>query len=55
MREYYNGYKFRTTEDDGVYNTNMCLDYLQRLLMKRSLQLVDPNNELSESVLMVPL
>ncbi|RUS16035.1 hypothetical protein BC937DRAFT_91677 [Endogone sp. FLAS-F59071] len=52
MRKYYNGYKFRTTNDDGIYNTNLCLDYLQRLSMGDPLQLVDPNNELSESVLM---
>jgi hypothetical protein len=51
MRQYYNGYKFRATDDGGVYCTNLCLDYLQRLLMGFPLRLVDPNNELSEGVL----
>ncbi|KAF9085347.1 hypothetical protein BGX27_003489, partial [Mortierella sp. AM989] len=52
MREYYNGYKFRsTTDDNGIFCTNLCLDYLERLLVNRTLRLADPNNELSESVL----
>ncbi|CAG8649072.1 7687_t:CDS:1, partial [Paraglomus brasilianum] len=52
MRQYYNGYKFRTTKDDGIYSTNLCLDYLQQLLMNYPIPLVDPNNELSKSLLM---
>jgi len=52
MRDYYNGYKFGTVEGGGVYNTNLCLDYLQRLLIGDPFHLIDPNNELSESVLM---
>ncbi|KAF8971988.1 hypothetical protein BGZ46_010181 [Entomortierella lignicola] len=51
MREYYNGYKFEPSIDKEVYNTNMCLDYQQRLLMGDPIQLVDSNNELNESVL----
>ncbi|KAF9201189.1 hypothetical protein BGZ49_008578 [Haplosporangium sp. Z 27] len=51
MREYYNGYKFEPSIDKEVYNTNLRLDYQQRLLMGDPIQLVDSNNELNESVL----
>ncbi|RUS21686.1 AAA-ATPase-like domain-containing protein [Endogone sp. FLAS-F59071] len=42
MRKYYNGYKFRATTEDGVFNTNLCLDYLQRMSMDDPLQLSTP-------------
>jgi hypothetical protein len=39
MHEYYNGYKFGTMGIDKIYSTNLCLDYLQCLLIGDPLQL----------------
>ncbi|KAG0007418.1 hypothetical protein BGZ80_004683, partial [Entomortierella chlamydospora] len=55
MREYYNGYRFAPIKNNDVYNTiystNLCLDYLQRLLKGDPLELADSNNGLNEGVL----
>src|SRR4051812_380047 len=44
MRNDFNGYRFNSNQKSGIYCTNLCLDYLQRLLDHKPYKFVDPNN-----------
>src|SRR5689334_14001364 len=51
MEDHYDGYKFSQFGEGGIYNSNLCLDYLQNLLTGKPIQLVGTNNELGPGIM----